>query len=185
MLALLLCAGCQSLDPAVAYREAARSLRFHLDRVEPRLDFALPLDRSRLRLRLHLGIENPSNLRLAAKVLGGNLSLKVGAGTHAIGRVGFPAGLDLAPSQRSETVAEIAFDYRAIKQAWGPLSEAINHPKAAIWHLEGEARVEVLGFPVTLPLRATHGSGPPSDHPPIGPSPGRSSRSPGLAEGAP
>jgi hypothetical protein len=157
--ALVVCVGCQSLDPTLAYREAARNLKFSLDRVEPKLDFAFPLDRSRLRLRLHLGVENNSPTRLLAKALGGNLSMKLGEQTHAIGLVSFPSGLDLPPSKRSEVVAEIAFDYNAIKAAWGPLSEVLQHNKAAIWHLEGVAKLEVLGFPITIPLRATTQSG--------------------------
>ena len=184
-LSLLACAGCQSLDPTVAYREAARNLRFSLDRVEPRLDLAFPLDRSRLRLRLHLAVQNTSPTRLLAKALGGTLSMKMGEQTHAIGLVSFPSGLDLAASARSEGMAEIAFAYAAIKAAWGPLSEVLHHNKAAIWHLEGEAKLEVLGFPISIPLRATTQSGKPWDRPPIAPSPGGRSRSPRLAEGAP
>lgn len=157
--ALLACAGCQSIDPTVAYREAARNLRFSLDHVEPRLDFVFPLERSRLRLRLHLGIENDSPTRLLARVLGGDLTMKVGDQTYALGRVGFPAGLDLAAAQRSVAVAEIALDYGAVQAAWGPLSEVLKHNKAAVWHLEGEAKVEVLGFPIAVPLRATSQSG--------------------------
>lgn len=159
ILALLACVGCQSLDLAASYREAARNLKFHLDRVEPRLELAFPLERSRLRLRLHLGIENDSSLRLAARSLGGNLSMTVGDRTHALGLVGFPAGFDLAASHRSEAVAEIAFDYDAIKAAWGPLSEVLQHHAAATWHLEGEARLDVMGLPLTIPLRASTQSG--------------------------
>ena len=185
VLSLLICAGCQSLDPSLAYREAARNLRFSLDSVEPRLDLAFPLDRSQLRLRLHLRLQNNSPTRLLAKALGGHLSMQMGEQTHAIGLVSFPSGLDLAPNGRSEVVAELAFDYPAIKAAWGPLSEVLHHNKAAIWHLEGEAKLEVLGFPISIPLRATTQSGRPSDHPPIAPSPGGRSRSPRPAEGAP
>lgn len=157
--ALIFLTACQSLDPTLAYREAARNLKFSLSKVEPHLDLAFPLERSRLRVSLHLGVENASALRLVAKVLGGTLTMKLGEATHTLGLVGFPAGLDLAPGGRSEAVAEIVFDYNALKTAWGPLMKVVQRHQAATWHLEGEAKVEVLGFPITLPLRATAQSG--------------------------
>ena len=157
--ALLACTACDTLDPAAAYREAARNLRFSLERVEPRIELAFPLDRSRLRVRLHLGVENASSVRLVARALGGELSLQVGEGRHALGQVSFPTGLDLASHGRSETVAEFTFDYAALRAAWGPLTEAIERHKAATWRLEGEAKLDVLGFHITVPLRAAKQSG--------------------------
>jgi hypothetical protein len=159
LLALLACGGCASLDPAAGYREAARNLRFHLERVEPRLDLAFPPERSRVRLRLHLGVENDSPLRLVARSLGGDLSLQVGDRSHVLGRVAFPEGLDLAPRGRSGALAEITLGYGEVRAAWGPLTEAVQLRKAATWRLEGEAKVEVHGFPLTLPLKAATRSG--------------------------
>ncbi len=157
--ALLLLAGCQALDPTEGYREAARSLRFKLESVEPKLDLALPLDRSRLRLRIHLGVENPSPVRLAGKALGGVLSLQLGERVHPLGAVAFPAGLDLPPGATSKVVADLAFDYGDLKGAWGPLTESLQRHRPATWRLEGEARVEVMGLILTLPLRASRRSG--------------------------
>lgn len=159
LLGLAACLGCQSLDPTAAYREAARSLRFDLTRVEPRLDLAFPLDRSRLRIRLHMDVVNDSSVRFKARALGGALTLQVGDRTHALGKVGFPSGLDLAPKGKTEAVAELAFDYGALREVWGPLQDVVLRHHAATWKLDGEAQVEVYGLAITLPLRATRRSG--------------------------
>lgn len=151
--------GCRTLDPAEAYREAARNLTFRLDRVEPHFELALPLDRSRLRLRLRLGVENPSDVRLTARSLGGRLSLQVGQDTHDLGQVTFPAGVDLAPRGRSEVLADLAFDYAALRRAWGPLTDVLERHAPATWRLEGQAEVQAYGLTLTLPLRATRESG--------------------------
>lgn len=157
--ALVLLTGCQALDPTLAYREAAKRLTFTLERVDPRLDVTFPLERSRLRLRLVLKVTNDSDVRLHARALGGAFTLTLGNRRHALGQVGFPGGLTLAPRGASEVVAEVAFDYAALKEAWGPLQEAVLRHKAATWHLEGEAKMDALGVGLTLPLRATRNSG--------------------------
>ena len=65
--ALVLLAGCDALNPALQYQEAARQLRFSLDRVEPQVELAFPLEQSRLRLRLDVGVDNASDVRLRTR----------------------------------------------------------------------------------------------------------------------
>lgn len=157
--ALLLLAGCQALDPAASYREAAKHLTFSLSKVEPRVDLAFPLERSRVRLKIFLKVENASDVRLSARALGGALAVTTKERTHALGHLAFPAGLDLAPRAQSEVIAELALDYGALQSAWEPLTEIVQHGRAATWTLDGEAKVDVYGIPLTLPLHATRKSG--------------------------
>lgn len=156
---VVLLAGCDALNPALQYQEAARQLRFSLDRVEPRIDLAFPLERSRLRLRLDLGVDNPTDVRLRTRRVAGDLHLVAQGGDHALGTVAFPEGMDLAPKGRSTLKAELTFGYGDLKAAWGPLSGAVLRHESATWTLAGEARFEVLGIEFGVPFRTRTSSG--------------------------
>jgi LEA14-like dessication related protein len=144
--------GCDALNPALRYQEAARQLRFSLDRVEPRIDLAFPLEQSRLRLTLDVGVDNPSDLRLRTRRVTGNLRLNTQGGDHAVGSVSFPEGADIAPNGRSVLKVEVAFLYSDLKEAWGPLSFAVLRKEPATWSLAGEARLELLGVEFGVPF---------------------------------
>ncbi|HEX9082370.1 MAG TPA: hypothetical protein VF768_08825 [Holophagaceae bacterium] len=156
---LVLLTGCDALNPALQFQEAARQLRFSLDRVQPSLDLAFPLDRSRLRLRVDLGVDNPTGTRLRTQRVSGNLSLQAQGADHALGTVTFPDGMDLAPQGRSTLHAELNFGYGDLKAAWGPLSGAILRHEPATWTLAGEARFQVLGLDFGVPFRTRKASG--------------------------
>lgn len=158
-LPVLLLLGCEGLNPAVVLQEAARQLRFSLDRVEPRLELAFPLENSRLHLGLVVGVENPSGQRLKARSLSGDLALTQGGVRSPLGKVTFPEGLDLQPKGRGTVKAELSFGYRELKAAWDPLSRAVVRKEAATWHLDGEAQLEAFGIPFRAPFHATKGSG--------------------------
>ena len=151
--------GCEGLNPAIQYQQAARQLRFSLDRVEPRLDLAFPLDQSRLRLGLDLGVDNPTEVRLRTRRVAGDLRLQAQGGDYALGAVAFPQGMDLAPKGRSTLKAELSFGYGDLKAAWGPLSAAVLRHERATWSLAGEARFEVLGLEFGVPFRTHQESG--------------------------
>lgn len=157
--ALLLLLGCEAINPALRYQEAARQLRFSLDRVEPNVELAFPLEQSRLRLRLEIGVDNPSDQRLRTRRVTGDLRLSAQGGEHALGAVSFPEGADLAPKGRSVLKVDVAFGYRDLKAAWGPLSGAVLRHEPATWSLAGEARFEVLGIEFGVPFRTSKGSG--------------------------
>ena len=106
--AVALLMGCEALSPALKYEAAARQLRFSLDRVEPRIELAFPLEQSRLRLRLEVGVDNPTEQRLRTRRVAGNLRLNAQGGDHALGAVGFPEGADLAPEGRSVLKVDVA-----------------------------------------------------------------------------
>jgi len=157
--ALLLLSGCKALDPVALYREAARQLHFTLEKVEPKLELTFPLDRSRIRFVLNLGVENRSSLRLASRALGGKLHLDQEGTSRTIGFVSFPRGIDLAPSAKSSTAAEIALSYADLKDLWEPLQAVIKRKQGGTFRLDGEAELVVMGFNVRVPLRASKHAG--------------------------
>jgi LEA14-like dessication related protein len=151
--------GCEALSPALNYEEAARQLRFTLDRVEPRVELAFPLEQSRLRLQLEVGVDNPSDQRLRTRRVAGELQLNAQGGDYALGSVSFPEGADIAPKGRSTLRVEVALGYADLKAAWGPLSGAVQRQEHATWSLAGEARFEVLGIEFGVPFRTRKESG--------------------------
>ncbi len=156
--ALLLLSGCAELNPALLYQNAARQLRFSLDRVEPSLQLTFPLENSRVGFRLVVGVDNPSQVRFRARSLGGKLALEDGTQTHAIGQVTFSQGIDLAPGSRSQMPVDLSFGYRELQQAWGPLGAAIRGRKGT-WRVDGQLQLEAYGIPFAVPIRASKGTG--------------------------
>ena len=157
--ALLLLTGCAALNPVAALQEAGRQLHFSLDRVEPRLELAFPLDQSRLVLKMDLGVDNPTDYRLRTRKVGGAVKLQQAGAEHAIGSVAFPVGMDLAPKGRSTLVTEVALTYADVKAAWNPLKDAVLKREPATWKLAGEARFEALGFEFGVPFNASKSTG--------------------------
>lgn len=155
----LLSMGCDALNPALRYEEAARQLRFSLDRVEPRVELAFPLEQSRLRLLIEVGVDNPSDQRLRTRRVAGDLRLSAQGGEHALGSVSFPEGADIAPKGRSVLRVEVALGYADLRDAWGPLSAAVQRHEPATWSLAGEARFEIMGIEFGVPFRTSKGSG--------------------------
>jgi hypothetical protein len=156
---LLLAVGCEAINPALRYEEAARQLRFTLDRVDPQVELAFPLEQSRLRLRLEVGVDNPSDQRLRTRRVVGDLRLNAQGADHALGSVSFPEGADIVPKGRSVLKVEVALGYADVRSAWGPLSGAVLRHEPATWSLSGEARFEVLGIEFGVPFRTRKDSG--------------------------
>lgn len=151
--------GCDAINPALRYEAAARQLRFSLDRVEPRVELAFPLEQSRLRLLLEVGVDNPSDQRLRTRRVAGDLRLNARGADHALGSVSFPEGADIAPKSRSVLRVEVALGYADLKTAWGPLSGAVQRREPATWSLAGEARFEVMGIEFGVTFRTRKESG--------------------------
>ena len=156
---LLFSTGCEAINPALRYEEAARQLRFTLDRVEPRLELAFPLEQSRLILRLEVGVDNPSDQRLRTRRVNGDLKLAAQGAEYALGSVGFPEGADILPKGRSVLKVDVALGYGDLKTAWGPLSGAVMRHEPATWRLDGQARFELMGIEFGVPFRTSKGSG--------------------------
>ncbi|WLT31309.1 LEA type 2 family protein [Geothrix sp. PMB-07] len=157
--ALGLLVGCDALQPALRYEEAARQLRFTLDRVEPRLELAFPLEQSSLRLRLEVGVDNPSDQRLRTRQVAGALRLSAQGQDLGLGSVSFPEGADIAPKGQSVLKVDVVLNYGDLKSAWGPLSGAVLRHEYATWSLAGEARLEVVGIGFSVPFQVRKTSG--------------------------
>ncbi len=157
--ALLLLAGCEAINPALRYQEAAQQLRFSLDRVEPRVELAFPLEQSRLIIQLDIGVDNPTDQRLRTRRVVGDLKLNAQGGEHLLGSVSFPEGADLAPQGRSILKVQVALGYGDLRSAWGPLAGAVQRHELATWSLAGEARFEVLGIEFGVPFSTRRESG--------------------------
>ncbi|NTW87478.1 MAG: LEA type 2 family protein [Holophagaceae bacterium] len=155
----LLPLGCSALNPALRYEEAARQLRFSLDRVEPKLELVFPLEQSRLRLRLDVGVDNPTDQRLRTRKVSGDLRLKVRDEENALGTVTFPEGADIVAKGRSTLKVEVLFSQKDLQAAWSPLSRAVLRHDPATWTITGEARFELLGIEFGVPFRAHRESG--------------------------
>jgi hypothetical protein len=157
--ALLFLSGCKALDPVAMYREAARNLHFSLERLVPKVDLAFPLERSRIRIGLDLGIENKSSVRLVSRILGGKLHLDQEGVSRPIGFISFPRGLELAANSKRTSTAELSITYAEVKELWEPLMAVIQKKKGGTFRLDGEAELDVLGLPIKVPLRASKRSG--------------------------
>ncbi len=148
---LLALMGCK--DPAAAYREAARQLSFSLDRVEPSLQLAYPFEQSRLGLRLTLGAQNPTQMRFKARSITGGIALDSDGVKYAIGQLSFLKGVDLKPSSNTPVVIDLAFTYDDLRTSWGALRSVAAGNRPGTWSLDGQVGLEVMGIPLTVPLR--------------------------------
>ena len=154
---LLMMCGCGIADPVSAYRAAAQQLHFSLDRVEPKVELAFPLDQSRIRFRFVVGVRNDSNLRLHARGLNCKLSLD-SVDQLTIGDVGLPGGFDVAANGQTTVPLELALTYRDIQAFWRPIMDVVQNHKAATWKLDGTANLEAMGIGFDVPIHSTKSS---------------------------
>lgn len=150
--ALVLLQGCAGLDPA-ATREASRKLVFTLERVDPSLELAFPLEQSRLKLRVVLDAENPTKVRFQARTISGGISLDSTGALRPVGRLSLDHGVDLKPFAHTPVQVDLSFSYQDLQDAWAPLRAVALGTGAGTWHLDGQVGLDVLGIPVTLPLK--------------------------------
>ena len=155
ILSLLLTCGCGMVDPVAAYRAAAQQLHFSLERVEPKVDLAFPLNQSRIRFRFMLGVGNDSGMRLHARGLNCKLSLTSADQISTIGDVVLPGGFDVAAKSKATVPLELALTYRDLQAVWRPIMDVIQNHKAATWKLDGIANLEALGIGFDVPIHST------------------------------
>jgi len=153
--AVLALCSCQRPDFS-SYRKAASKLDFRLERVEPRLEMGLPLDRSKLGVRLVLRVENPTDVHFRAKRIVGDLGFEELGLMRRIGSVDLPQGVDLAPHGASPIVLDLSFPYNDLRRNWSALSHAVRSGDRTIWRLEGKASLEAFGIPFSLPFHTRY-----------------------------
>lgn len=153
--ALMLLCSCHRPDLASSYRQAATQLGFRLERVEPKLEMALPLDRSKLVVRLVLRVDNPSDVRFHARRIIGDLGFEELGLLRRVGSVDLPQGVDLAPKSTSSMVLDLTFAYGDLRRNWAALSQVVRGDKT-IWRLEGKASLDAFGIPITVPFHTRY-----------------------------
>ena len=146
-------------SPVRDYQAAARSLRVTLDRVEPNLQLALPLDQSRITLKLTLGVENPSSVAFHLRSFQGAVRLETADGAQPLGRLEMLRALDLPAGGKADLALALSFTYRDLADRWPTLQAAIQGQQAGAWVLEGTLRGDVHGIPVQLPVRTRRSFG--------------------------
>lgn len=160
-LALPLIIAVEACAPVRNYQEAARSLRFTLDRVEPRLQLAFPLERSRLALQITVTVENPSSVPFHLQGFEGEVRLEsAGPSAQPSGRVApLPLGhvallraLDLPPGGRADLAVEVSFFYQDLRDQWEPLQAALRPGASGTWSLQGTLSLDAYGVPWRLPV---------------------------------
>jgi len=152
---LLFMCGCGIVDPMAAYRAAAQQLHFSLERVEPKVELAFPLEQSRIRFRFMMGVRNDSDLRLHARGLNCKLSLNSADQLSTIGDIGLPGGFDVAAKGNATVPLELALTYRDLQAVWRPVMDVVQQHKPATWKLDGTANLEALGIGFDVPIHST------------------------------
>ena len=158
-LALPLLIALPACSPVRDYQEAARSLAFTLDRVEPRLQLAFPLDRSRLALEITLGVHNPSTVPFHIQSFQGELRLDSGSGAQVLGQVGLAKAFDLPAGGDAQLAITAEFAYRDLERCWPGVLAAVRGGAPGSWELEGSLGAAVHGIPVRLPVRTRQAFG--------------------------
>ncbi|BDU71202.1 NDR1/HIN1-like protein [Mesoterricola silvestris] len=148
--ALVLATAC---TPVRDYQEAARGLRFHLDRVEPSVHLALPLDRSRMAFRVVVGVDNPSTVPFHVLGFTGDLKLESRGATHAIGRMDLARPLDIPPQGSGRMEVEVSFSYGDLRDNWVAIQAAAQGGSGA-WRLDGVLKADAFSFAIQLPVKS-------------------------------
>jgi hypothetical protein len=145
-------------SPVRRYQEAARSLRFSLDRVEPSLELALPLDRSRVRFEVTVGVENPSTVPFHLLSFEGGLSLETTGELKPLGQVTLLKPMDLPAGGKSQLLVALSFGYKDLADRWPELQAVLGGAgeRPGSWELSGTLRGEVGGITVQVPVRTRH-----------------------------
>ena len=146
----------EACSPVRNYQEAARSLRFTLERVQPRLKLAFPLDRSTLAFQITLAVDNPSTVPFHVRGFEGELGLEAPNGAHPIGHVGLLKALDLPPGGRADLTVEVSFACRDIREQWDALQGALGPEALGAWNLEGSLKLDAYGLSWQMPVKTRH-----------------------------
>jgi len=149
-------------SPVQRYRSAAESLRFTLDRVEPELRLAFPLERSRITFAVTIGVENPSTVPFHLSGFEGAFRLDTDGVLRPLGQVRLMRALELPAGGSAQLDVELAFGYQDLADRWPALQAVLHGESAGAWELEGTLLGEAYGFKVKVPVRTrrTFGAAP-------------------------
>lgn len=148
--ALVALAAC---SPARTYREAAESLTFTLERVDPALHLAFPLDRSRVGFDLTLRVDNPSDVAFHLRGFEGAFRLETDGGFQPLGQVSLVRPLDLPAKGQADLAVSLTFTYQDLADRWPTLLAALRGERPGTWELAGTLQGTAYGIPVKVPVR--------------------------------
>ena len=150
---LLALAAGPACSPVPRLQAAARSLRFTVDRVEPSLQLAFPLERTRLAIQITVTVDNPSEVAFHLKGFEGDLHLEVPSETFPLGHVALVKPLDLAPQGHATLTMAVSFAYRDLQDHWPAIQAALVPGAAGAWSLEGKLQLQAYGVNWALPVK--------------------------------
>ena len=150
--ALVILAGCK-LDPAASYRKAAKQLTFTLEQVDPRFQLATPLDQSKLLVHLTVKADNPSTVRFKARSIHGDITLDADGSSHYLGQLDCSEGVDILPAAQTPVAVDLTFNYQDLRNSGMALRSLVSGTRSGTWHLDGKMGLDVLGIPLTVPLK--------------------------------
>ena len=158
-MALPLLVATTACHPVKDYQEAARSLRFTLERVQPNLELTFPLTRSRVTFNLILAVDNPSPVSFHVYGFEGALRMETTGKLQSVGQVGMGQPLDLPAGGRAELPVVLSFTYQDLADRWPELQAVLHGEAAGSWELKGVLHAEVHGLPLQLPVRTRRSFG--------------------------
>ena len=158
-MALPLLIALPACSPVQRYQAAARSLRFTLDRVEPDLQLAFPLERSRITFELTLAVENPSAVPFHIRGFTGAFRLETAGRPEPMGQMELVRAMDLPAGGRAELTVALSFAYQDLADRWPTLQRTLQGGNPGAWELEGTLRAVVHGLPVQLPVKVRRSFG--------------------------
>jgi hypothetical protein len=145
LICLVAVLGCGTrVDPMVAYRDAARSLRFTIDQIHPTVEMRFPVDRSGLKVHLLLGGFKLASARSV-------LWLERAGQRYRVGNLDTSEAIRLEPGSRGSVGLDVFLAYQDLKDAWDPISDMLRGADGT-WRLEGMAAVDVLGLEIPVPF---------------------------------
>ena len=139
-------------SPVAQVRDAARTLRFTVDRVEPRFNLAFPLERSRVAFRIAFTVDNPSDVPFHLRGFEGELGLETDGGASALGHLALAQPADLTAHGRATLVLEVSFAYQDLRDHWDTLQTALLPGATGAWTLAGTLKAEAYGVTWSLPV---------------------------------
>jgi LEA14-like dessication related protein len=139
--------------------EIAKMFNFQMDRVEPRLNIALPLENSSIDFTIYLKVENTTGNPLTAMTFSGALELEQGGTSHYLGGISINNTISLPAKGTAFFPITLSLGYNAVRSAWGPLTSATTSNKASVWRLSGSMGIRINKVTVSVPVNLSKATG--------------------------
>ena len=154
---LLLALG--ACSPVRNVQAAAHSLTVAVTRVEPRIQLALPLDQSRLIIRITATVDNPSEVPFRVRGFTGWLALESPGDPIPVGQVVLAQPVELPPHDHAILSVEVSFTYQTLQAQWPALQATLAPGAAGAWILDGRLDAEAYGLGWQLPVHTRRAFG--------------------------